>query len=283
MPCRTGHSVACAWRHYHIWLQAWGSWGYLWCGVTTATPLWLYPLLFPGDADRGKPIRERYWLKAQIWLAVFGFIGNYFWTHYFFKLLGADYTMPSHRLNNVRASPVHGQRGDTTGAHGQTAPPNLCMHELGCPERMLVAPLAGLRMGTPMWEHSLAVAKTSHACGGVAALWQILSVLISINHDKLGSCVQIPLVMFMLTHAYFCLYHALSNVVIRRTLSFARGRGAASPWAYAAAAIFVLAYVTAVMETLTIMHVRICHCFPCLCMWQSVAAASGVLFCVFTV
>lgn len=68
--------------------------------------------------------------------------------------------------------------------------------------------------------------------------------------------MQIPLVMFLLTHAYFCLYHALSNVVIRRTLWVARARGAGAPWLYAAVAIFVLAYVTALMETLTIMHVR---------------------------
>jgi cycloeucalenol cycloisomerase len=34
-------------------------------------------------------------------MAIFGFIGNYFWTHYFFNLLGAAYTLPSHRLNGV--------------------------------------------------------------------------------------------------------------------------------------------------------------------------------------
>lgn len=113
-------------------------------------------------------------------------------------------------------------------------------------------------------------------------MWQIRSVLVHINRDKLGICLQIPLVMFMLTHAYFCLYHALSNVVIRRTLSFVRGRGAGSPWAYAAAAIFVLAYVTALMETLTIMHVRICSSFPRLCMWHCLAAVGGVaLLCMY--
>eukprot|EP00892_Ulva_mutabilis_P002606 jgi/Ulvmu1/12346/UM089_0030.1 len=144
--------------------EAWDSWAYLACGVLTPAPLVLYPLLFPGDADRGKPLRERFWLKATVWIAVFGFIGNYFWTHYFFQLLGADYTMPSHRLNNI------------------------------------------------------------------------------------------PLVMFGLTHAYFCLYHALSNIVIRRTLAAAKARGARTPWAYAALAIFILAYVTAMMETVTIMH-----------------------------
>lgn len=37
----------------------------------------------------------------NVWQAIFGFIGNYFWTHYFFNLLGAAYTLPSHKLNGV--------------------------------------------------------------------------------------------------------------------------------------------------------------------------------------
>ena len=40
-------------------------------------------------------------MQANVWIAVFGYVGNYFWTHYFFELLGASYTMKSHRLNKV--------------------------------------------------------------------------------------------------------------------------------------------------------------------------------------
>jgi hypothetical protein len=40
-------------------------------------------------------------VQMNVWQAIFGFIGNYFWTHYFFNLLGAAYTLPSHRLNGV--------------------------------------------------------------------------------------------------------------------------------------------------------------------------------------
>jgi cycloeucalenol cycloisomerase len=36
-----------------------------------------------------------------VWIAVFSYIGNYFWTHYFFKLLGAAYTMPAWKLNEA--------------------------------------------------------------------------------------------------------------------------------------------------------------------------------------
>lgn len=51
------------------------------------------------------PATSYLWLlaahQANVWIAIFGFIGNYFWTHYFFNLLGAAYTLPSHRLNGV--------------------------------------------------------------------------------------------------------------------------------------------------------------------------------------
>ena len=39
--------------------------------------------------------------RAQLWIAVFGFIGNYFYTHYFYCVLRARYTMPAWRLNDV--------------------------------------------------------------------------------------------------------------------------------------------------------------------------------------
>ena len=40
-------------------------------------------------------------MRANVWIAVFSFIGNYFWTHYFYVLLGAEYTFRSWRLNDV--------------------------------------------------------------------------------------------------------------------------------------------------------------------------------------
>jgi cycloeucalenol cycloisomerase len=45
---------------------------------------------------------HRYSVKANIWVAAFNFIGNYFWTHYFFALLGASYTFPiKYTLNKI--------------------------------------------------------------------------------------------------------------------------------------------------------------------------------------
>ena len=57
-----------------------------------------------------------------------------------------------------------------------------------------------------------------------------------------------------MTHAYFCLYHALSNMLIRRVRNAAKGHGALAQAAAEATAVFLLAYATAYGETLTISH-----------------------------
>ena len=70
-----------------------------------ALPLLLQPLLFPSGGfqspDQCRPLAQRYATKANIWLAVYSFIGNYWYTHYFYSVLKAEYTMPATRLNNV--------------------------------------------------------------------------------------------------------------------------------------------------------------------------------------
>jgi len=58
-----------------------------------ALPLVLQPLFLPSGAKHA--------LRAQLWIAIFGFIGNYWYTHYFYCVLRAKYTMPSWRLNDV--------------------------------------------------------------------------------------------------------------------------------------------------------------------------------------
>ena len=56
------------------------------------------PLLFPLPLSSAR--------QANVWIAIFSFVGNYFWTHYFYRLLGASYTFPSWRLNDVRGGPA---------------------------------------------------------------------------------------------------------------------------------------------------------------------------------
>lgn len=70
-----------------------------------ALPFVLQPIFFPTagfqSPDAKRPLQERYAFKANVWLGVYSFIGNYWYTHYFYSVLKAEYTMPSHRLNNV--------------------------------------------------------------------------------------------------------------------------------------------------------------------------------------
>uniref|UniRef100_A0A7S0RLV3 Cycloeucalenol cycloisomerase n=1 Tax=Chlamydomonas leiostraca TaxID=1034604 RepID=A0A7S0RLV3_9CHLO len=141
-----------------------GNWGYLLIGVSAATPCVVLPWMLECKADASKPWHQKYWVKANIWIAVFSYVGNYFWTHYFFKVLGAAYTFESFRLNDI------------------------------------------------------------------------------------------PITLYLMTHAYFCFYHALSNVLLRRVRNmFAKSAPFARRFAMAVV-VFALSYATAYGETLTIAH-----------------------------
>ena len=85
-----------------------GTWGYLSLGVAAALPCALLPPLLQPAAEAAKPLAQRYWVKANLWIAIFSFIGNYFWTHYFYSVLGASYTFPAHRLNQASTHPGGG-------------------------------------------------------------------------------------------------------------------------------------------------------------------------------
>lgn len=71
-------------------------------GVVMAAPCLLVPMLTQGSGDKDKPLSRQYWLVANVWIAIFSFVGNYVWTHYFYVLLGAAYTFPSWQLNKVK-------------------------------------------------------------------------------------------------------------------------------------------------------------------------------------
>ena len=73
-------------------------------GLAAAAPCVVLPWCL-GGPERGRPLGQRYWVKANLWIAILSFVGNYFWTHYFYALLGARYTFPSWQLNGVRGPP----------------------------------------------------------------------------------------------------------------------------------------------------------------------------------
>eukprot|EP00898_Chlorokybus_atmophyticus_P003545 jgi/Chlat1/4191/Chrsp27S04286 len=75
--------------------------------------------------------------------------------------------------------------------------------------------------------------------------------------------VKVPIPLYFLTHAYFCFYHSLSNIVLRRVDRWfvsdnkSKPNAAASSWQRSvvfALVVFALSYATAFMETLTIAH-----------------------------
>ena len=57
-----------------------------------------------------------------------------------------------------------------------------------------------------------------------------------------------------MTHAYFCFYHAVSSVALRVTRHLTAKRGPVVQHLVTALTVFLLAYATAYMETLTIAH-----------------------------
>ncbi|GMH44375.1 hypothetical protein BSKO_12309 [Bryopsis sp. KO-2023] len=139
-----------------------GKLGYMMIGCGTSVPCFLLPLLINPKVDREKPFTERFWVKANVWIAIVSFIGNYFWTHYFYQVLGASYSFPSWDLNEV------------------------------------------------------------------------------------------PICLYIMTHAYFCFYHAFSNVLIRRVRHMFQSNSAKN--ISTAVVVFLNAYFVAFMETLTISH-----------------------------
>lgn len=79
-------------------------WHYLlYCGAC-ALPYIVYPLWKPFEEDKGVPVWERYVVKANAWIGILSFVGNYIWTHYFYSVLNAKYTFDAHRLNDVPIS-----------------------------------------------------------------------------------------------------------------------------------------------------------------------------------
>merc|ERR1740139_1025125 len=79
------------------------------CG-SLALPLWVQAL----RAAAAHGGRAAHALRAQLWVAVFGFIGNYWYTHYFYSVLRARYTMHSCGWPSLASSVTTGTRTTST-------------------------------------------------------------------------------------------------------------------------------------------------------------------------
>lgn len=69
--------------------------------VSLDLPFLLQPILWPLGNEKNHPFWRRYSFKANLWIAIFAFIGSYWYTHYFYSVLKAKYTFSAHRLNDV--------------------------------------------------------------------------------------------------------------------------------------------------------------------------------------
>ena len=74
---------------------------YMYLCVSLALPFLLQPFVYPFDGEKNLPFWMRYSFKANVWIAIFSFVGNYWYTQYFYSVLKASYSFPSHRLNDV--------------------------------------------------------------------------------------------------------------------------------------------------------------------------------------
>jgi cycloeucalenol cycloisomerase len=60
--------------------------------------------------------------------------------------------------------------------------------------------------------------------------------------------------LYFMTHAYFCFYHSLSNMVIRRVHAATENSNRLFQVLSEVLTVFVLSYLTAIGETVTISH-----------------------------
>lgn len=70
-------------------------------------PIWLSNLFVLDLLTSSQSKMFLWWCwQASLWIIIFSYVGNYFWTHYFFTVLGASYTFPSWKMNNVSQGPI---------------------------------------------------------------------------------------------------------------------------------------------------------------------------------
>lgn len=145
------------------WVKVWGDVGFMFQACVVALPLFLYPLLFRKE---NTSITGTYWFKANVYIFVFSFFGNYVGSEYFFDVLGMVYHYPSIQ-------------------------------------------------------------------------WNFDTALVGTGEQK------VPMIMYLLTHAYFMTYHTSAVVVLRRI------KTSALPWMWLLfpVMLFVIGYFWAWAET----------------------------------
>ena len=73
------------------WAGTWGDNALLLHSLVVALPVLLIPAFLARHHPSQQPWYQRYWFKANVYLALFSFVGNYFGSEYFFDVLGMVY------------------------------------------------------------------------------------------------------------------------------------------------------------------------------------------------
>lgn len=75
------------------WMNAGTAW-HIGQNVLMLLPLYLVPFLIRDETGLGRKWYESYWFKANLWIWIFAFFATYFFTEYFFDVLGMIYYFP---------------------------------------------------------------------------------------------------------------------------------------------------------------------------------------------
>ena len=76
------------------WVKSFSDGQYLLHGLVVMLPIFIVPLIVHKKFS-STPWQQSYFLKANLYLFIFGFWGNYFGSEYFFDLLGMVYHFPN--------------------------------------------------------------------------------------------------------------------------------------------------------------------------------------------
>jgi cycloeucalenol cycloisomerase len=72
-----------------------GDWGNLLLTFAIFAPAWVVPPLLRGAMTGGRRWYESYWFRFNVWILVYSGIASYFFTEYFFDVMGMIYHYPN--------------------------------------------------------------------------------------------------------------------------------------------------------------------------------------------
>ena len=75
------------------WLDAGNAW-HVGQNILMLAPLYVVPLLIRDETKLGRKWFETYWFKFNLWIYIFAFFATYFFTEFFFDVLGMIYYFP---------------------------------------------------------------------------------------------------------------------------------------------------------------------------------------------